>query len=243
MTGLREPFAGRTISRYARIGLTAVLLLPACRSSAPRPAAVYERGFYYWRTSFSLSPREKAILSGLSTAKLYLRFFDIAWSPSLGRALPQARCEWRDSVPVGIAVVPVVYFANAVFRNLRPPDVDTLAVSVWRETWIIAQRGRVRFSELQIDCDWTDSTRASFFRCAGLLRRKSAERGIALSATIRLHQVKYFERTGIPPVDRGMLMFYNMGELDAAAAHFLVDAARASRRHHCAAGKDRRRGF
>ena len=38
--------------------------------------------------------------------------------------------------------------------------------------------------------------------------------GIKVSATIRLHQIKYFEQTGVPPVNRGMLMFYNMGDLD-----------------------------
>ncbi len=37
--------------------------------------------------------------------------------------------------------------------------------------------------------------------------------GIVLSATIRLHQIKYFQKTGVPPVQRGMLMYYNMGEV------------------------------
>ena len=36
---------------------------------------------------------------------------------------------------------------------------------------------------------------------------------VPLSATIRLHQIKYRERTGVPPVERGMLMLYNMGEI------------------------------
>ena len=35
-----------------------------------------------------------------------------------------------------------------------------------------------------------------------------------LSATIRLHQYRYPEKTGIPPVARGMLMCYNMGDLN-----------------------------
>ncbi len=37
---------------------------------------------------------------------------------------------------------------------------------------------------------------------------------MVLSATIRLHQVKYFETTGVPPVKSGMLMFYNTGDLE-----------------------------
>ena len=35
-----------------------------------------------------------------------------------------------------------------------------------------------------------------------------------LSCTIRLHQVKYKAKTGVPPVDRGMLMYYNMGKVE-----------------------------
>jgi hypothetical protein len=34
-----------------------------------------------------------------------------------------------------------------------------------------------------------------------------------LSATIRLHQVKYFRKTKIPNVDSGVLMYYNMGTI------------------------------
>jgi hypothetical protein len=35
-----------------------------------------------------------------------------------------------------------------------------------------------------------------------------------LSCTIRLHQVKYSRMVGLPPVERGMLMFYNLGRID-----------------------------
>ena len=34
-----------------------------------------------------------------------------------------------------------------------------------------------------------------------------------LSATIRLHQLKFIGESGIPPVDKGLLMCYNMGDL------------------------------
>jgi len=45
-----------------------------------------------------------------------------------------------------------------------------------------------------------------------------------LSATIRLHQVKYSAKTGIPPVNRGLLMVYNMGNLkDPSAVNSILD--------------------
>lgn len=45
-----------------------------------------------------------------------------------------------------------------------------------------------------------------------------------LSATIRLHQVKYSSKSGIPPVDRGLLMCYNMGNLkNPATGNSILD--------------------
>ena len=34
------------------------------------------------------------------------------------------------------------------------------------------------------------------------------------SLYVRLHQIKFAEKTGGPPVDRGILMYYNMGNLE-----------------------------
>ena len=69
-----------------------------------------------------------------------------------------------------------------------------------------------------MDCDWTDGTREKYF---DLLRniKSGLSNEKVLSATIRLHQVKYKEMTGLPPVDRGMLMYYNMGKITPEASH------------------------
>ena len=50
-----------------------------------------------------------------------------------------------------------------------------------------------------------------------------------LSATIRLHQVKYREETGVPPVDYGVLMYYNMGHISAMGANSIYDRSTALR--------------
>ena len=44
-----------------------------------------------------------------------------------------------------------------------------------------------------------------------------------MSATIRLHQVKYFEKTGVPNVDEGVLMYYNMGIISADSLNSIYD--------------------
>ena len=62
-----------------------------------------------------------------------------------------------------------------------------------------------------------------------LTKLKSLMPGKKLSVTIRLHQVKYFQRTGVPPADCGMLMFYNIGSLESintTNSIFSTDAAK-----------------
>ena len=65
----------------------------------------------------------------------------------------------------------------------------------------------VNVREIQLDCDWTQTTEDAYFKflkeVSGLLKNDS----IMLSVTIRLHQL----RTKVPPVKRGVLMCYNTG--------------------------------
>lgn len=63
--------------------------------------------------------------------------------------------------------------------------------------------------EIQIDCDWTASTQEAYFKFLHILKEKAKDKQIQLSATIRLHQLSMTP----PPVDRGILMMYNTGDV------------------------------
>lgn len=171
------------------------------------------RAFYYWRTSFALSDAERLSLTCHHINRLYVRFFDVGWSSPSNRAVPAGRCRFSDSWPEGIEMVPVVYLTNEVLR--REPSPPALAAGTWRLVRSMTANAGLTFRELQVDCDWTDETRAAFFEFCRELKRLGAPERLLLSATIRLHQVKYWRRTGLPPVDRGMLMFYNVGTIAA----------------------------
>jgi hypothetical protein len=69
---------------------------------------------------------------------------------------------------------------------------------------------------LQLDCDWDLETQSKYFRLIQQLKNYLPQIK-TFSATIRLHQVKYFTTTGVPPVDKGVLMFYNMGNVAKAS--------------------------
>ena len=208
------------------------LALWACRpneraeSAAPAAEQPPARAFYYWRTVFALSAPERAALRELQISRLYVRLFDVAWSrdqaPELVGELTVAPGE---GAPAGVELVPVVFVRQEVLQHLDRPGVAALARVLWRgvqtRTALLGARPR----ELQLDCDWTDRSRDRFFALLDELRALDAAERTAgaaapplrLSATIRLHQIKYRERTGVPPVERGMLMFYNMGRFSSLA--------------------------
>lgn len=192
----------------------ATLALLACGHDRAPPKPPAQRAFYFWRTTFALAPAERAALTDLHVDTLYLRMFDVGWADGAPTVLGPLTIPDGAAPPPGVAVVPTVYLTNEVFKQLDDAGAPALAALVVREVAARAARLGVTPRELQLDCDWTDTTRARYFGFLTALRAAVAA-GTTLSATIRLHQIKYRERTGVPPVDRGMLMFYNMGTFSA----------------------------
>jgi hypothetical protein len=208
-----------------RIALVLALVLAACSSGDGAPAPDLDtRAFYYWRTTFALSATERAALADLHVARLYVRVFDVAWDDADHRAATRGPIVVAEPPPAPLDVVPVVFLKDEVLRHAA---AEPLAHQVWLAVQDRDRALGIAPRELQIDCDWTETTRTAYF---DFLRALAADSQVALTATIRLHQVKYRERTGVPPVARGTLMFYNMGAFSADPdARSIFDAASASR--------------
>ncbi len=64
--------------------------------------------------------------------------------------------------------------------------------------------------ELLIDCDWTPSTKTKYFKFLELLKSKT--KGLDVSSTLRLWQYRDYKLAGIPPVERCLLMCYNLND-------------------------------
>ena len=62
--------------------------------------------------------------------------------------------------------------------------------------------------DLLIDCDWSEKSRDNYFYLLKKIKLKFPK--YKIEATIRLWQYKYFAKSGIPPVNSGLLMCYNM---------------------------------
>ncbi|SEM33054.1 hypothetical protein SAMN05216436_103226 [bacterium A37T11] len=136
-----------------------------------------------------------------------------------GAAIPVASINFKEQLPAHTGVVPVVFIVNQVFKAIDDVNLETLANHIDRFVkGKVKQSGAANFSELQIDCDWTATTREAYFKFLKALRKRMAST-IRLSATLRLHQVRNMKGSGIPPVDRAMLMCYNMGNLRQYGEH------------------------
>jgi len=181
-----------------------------CLFSCSEPKKV-SRAFYYWKTVFTLDEKENALLKELHISRLYLRMFDVDWNEENAKAVPVARIDFTSTLPDSMEIVPVIYITNKALEKIKADEVEKLAENMLHlNNKLLAGQGR-GYTGIQLDCDWTVSTREKYFSLLSHIKKKS---GKIISATIRLHQVKYPDRTGIPPVDRGMLMFYNMGKLE-----------------------------
>lgn len=183
--------------------------------------------FYHWKTKYSISETERDLLKRANSEKLYLRFFDLVYNKEEDRVLPTATLQMPEiDSTLALEIIPVIYITNEVFeKETEPSQLNYLADHTLKKILRLKSKyfnARNDFLEIQIDCDWTVRTKDAYFGFLEELQRSELlgqfgqnrnESPPNFSATIRLHQVKFPEKTGIPPVNSGTIMFYNVGDL------------------------------
>jgi hypothetical protein len=194
-----------------------LFLLISCaheRSTLPEPA------FYHWQTHLQLTLYERNFLDSLGLRKLYVKFFDVDWDESTHQPVPLASVEMDTCRLTDLHIIPAIFITNRTFLKLEKKDIPDLVNHVVKKIIALSPPLNSPFDQsFQFDCDWTEQTREKFFTFLLLFREKAnasslIRKPFTLSATIRLHQFSFFEKTGVPPVDRGMLMFYNMSDVE-----------------------------
>ncbi len=185
-----------------------IVMLTACEHDRK-----VNTSFYYWKTIYEADPLSQKYQHDLEVNQLYVRIMDVDKGEDM-QPRPVSPITFRDQLPDTVKMVPVVFIVNDVLKNMNKPELNTLSRNIVEFTDAKAhQGGKADYSELQIDCDWTATTRENYFY---LLRQIAAQpqlKGKKLTATLRLHQLKNLRRNGLPPVNRVMLMCYNMGNL------------------------------
>ena len=200
---------------FSLTALSILLVLSTLISGCGKEREEVHRALYEWRSEITYTSTDLALLDSLKINKLYVRFFDVQWHEGNGDPYPESIAQFRTMLPEGIEIVPTVYVTNEMMRRA----IDTfspaeLAANILRKVESMAREGGVDsglIREIQLDCDWTESTQLTYFELLREVKKRKPE--WKLSSTIRLHQIKYRVQTGIPPVDRGMVMAYNVGEV------------------------------
>jgi len=164
--------------------------------------------FYHWQSTYQVK--------GDATPH-YVKVLDVDYRETLN----YRETAFKQTPKANI--VPTLYLDNSIWKKMKPKTMVNKVINS-------LEKMPIHYDEIQVDCDWTDSTKLSYFKFLKLLKEHSKKR---VSATIRLHQVKYHEKTGIPPVDYGVLMYYNMSDFqDLETKNYILDLDIAKQYHY-----------
>lgn len=186
-----------------------IVMLAGCRGKGSKSQP--RRSVYCWQTTFS--PNDSTVAAFIRqkhVTHIYLRYFDVVLTN--GMPMPNASVNVAGRVPKGVTLIPVVYITNDCMMAIGQDHTEAknLAEKILqrvRQMTTTLQLGPT--DELQIDCDWTISTRRAYFDFLSALRDMAHEQHMQLSTTIRFHQLTQ----PVPPADRGVLMAYNTGDV------------------------------
>ena len=159
---------------------------------------------YYWRTVFRLNQYEEDFIKKHNITKMYVKFFDVDvdWN---GNAVPLGTTIFIDSIPSYVQIVPTIFITSDAIA-VYPQFIDKMLQRVID----MAEVNGIKFSEIQIDCDWMESSSEKYFAFMKELKVMLEPKGIDLSTTVRLFQLGY----EVPEADYGVLMCYNIGDIN-----------------------------
>ena len=188
------------------------ILLSACqqKTSEERRLPVTGNAVYYWQTDFRLDSAKLEFLGRHHISRIYCRYFDVVNNAQHG-LLPNADISFHDvsKIPDSIDIVPTVFIMEECMRQPH----DSLARLIVNRIVKMNTTNDVRnVHEIQIDCDFTARSRDDYYHFLGQVREEAKRCGMALSTTIRLHQLAMPP----PPADYGVLMLYNTGDPNRA---------------------------
>ena len=180
----------------------------SCKNNTPHQNS--NPAFYHWQTDLQLTLFESQYLDSIKAQRLYVKFFDVDWDENTKAPVPLATVNIDTVFLNNLEIIPTVFITNRTLKNISENAIGPLAKNILQK---INELKTSEIQEIQFDCDWTQSTKEKYFRLLSTIEALIAD-SQSLTATIRLHQFRYPEKTGVPPIDRGMLMFYNVGEVN-----------------------------
>ncbi len=180
----------------------------------------HSSGFYFWKTSLKLDQFEKSALENSSAPYLYTRFFDVDRINGVFQPIGVLRV--ASDYQSTKEIIPVIFISNRSFIKITKDELQFLAEKIA----VLVQQKTLEFGfskshEIQIDCDWTLSTKDDYFEFLRILKKTS---GKEITSTLRLHQVKDVAEMGVPPVGKVYLMCYSTSSpLENSSKNSILD--------------------
>lgn len=190
------------MKRHLLIVALLSLVMAACTSKRS-----HDVDFYYWKSKCAIGETERDYFNQLESKRLFVRLFDVDMQGGVAVPVGPIQSFTKEQLPNdSVKVIPVVFITNPTFLNyVNDTMVEKLAGHVGATIEHVMDAAGVAYDEIQIDCDWTERTKRPYFHFLEKLAKRS---GRDISCTLRLHQIRDREKTGVPPVVRGSLMCY-----------------------------------
>ena len=172
--------------------------------------------FCYWKTALNFSENEQDSALEMKVNHMYIRYFDVDWDSSEKEARPVATLTVKDGELPFKNITPAVFFTNKVFQLSTKKQLDILAKRtagrIEKINQLILKNNKnisdYCIPDILIDCDWSEGTKENFFYFVQKLDEETLD--FEITTTLRLWQYKDQKRAGIPPVNRVLLMCYNL---------------------------------
>ena len=194
-------------------GLIAAVSLVCCGGNVGKPIAEKHTSIYHWKSIFDLNSTEVEFLQKHNIDRIYVKLFDVATEQNFLSGttdiVPIATTKFVSPAPEGVEIVPVVYITIEALRAMVGREAEFANLIVERSVAMCNYNKLGKIRELQLDCDWTSTSKDIYCNLCKLVKNSLQAKDMALSITVRLHQLKE-----VPPTaDSGVLMLYNTGSL------------------------------
>lgn len=210
------------------IVIVALATFTCCSNKPIEQTAEKHTSIYHWKTTFDINDAEAEFLGKHNIERIYVKMYDVAIEQNFlsGEAdiVPIATTKFVSAIPENVEIIPVIYITiDALYALGRWDRTEEFGKLIIERTLAMCRYNKCgKIRELQLDCDWTSTTKDVYEKLCGIIRKSLREKDIDLSITVRLHQL----RESAPPADRGVLMLYNTGAIkDIKTKNSILDMA------------------
>ncbi len=170
--------------------------------------------FYHWQQKYDVPIKS-------TTKPIYIKCIDIGIQRGMDFKVT------NFATTPNSKIIPVVYIDNDV---LFMANSNELAIKIVKTLDKLSKNNNFGYNAIQVDCDWTLGSKDNYFNLLKTIKKISKK---STEATIRLHQIKFYKQTGVPPVDRGVLMYYNMSDFYSPdTKNYILDLDIAKQYHY-----------